>query len=281
MSMTVTLAILSAAFLHALWNFLVRKSDDKALGMAGVILGHVPLGVAGMLYAGLPSWEVWPLVMVSGGFHLCYQIFLLNAYRFGELTQVYPIARGSSPLIVTVVTVTVFSAELTTAHLMGITVISLTIIGHGLHQYRIVKASPTSLLLALLAGLCIAGYTMVDGHGTRQAGSALSFYGASTIMNALMFVPYLLMREKGTMTKLKQRDGIKLLVIGGTASYLAYATVLWAVLFAPIAVVSSLRETSVLFALLLGTVFLRERLTLAKIAMTVLVLTGIIILRLA
>jgi uncharacterized membrane protein len=281
MTATLTLAVLSAAFLHALWNFIVRKGDNMAFGMAGVILGHVVFAISGMTYAGLPPWESWGFIIVSGVLHLMYQVFLLNAYRFGELTQVYPIARGFAPLIITALSIAVLSVELSILHLVGITIISGTIIGHGLDQYRHHRADVNSLILALLAGFCIACYSIVDGYGTRIAGSALSFYGASTIINAILFIPYLLVFEKGVIGQLYKPEGLKILLLGGAASYLAYVTVLWAVLSAPIAVVSSIRETSVLFALLLGTMVLKERLTLGKIIMTVLILAGIVTLKMA
>lgn len=281
MTTTVAIAIFTAAFLHAFWNFIVRKTDNKALGMAGVILGHVILGLIGIAYAGWPPIKSLPFIVVSGIFHLMYQVFLLNAYRRGELTQVYPIARGTAPLIIAVLSITIFNVDLTPSHLIGISVISVSIITHGIIEYQRNHAHIKSLALAMMVGLCIASYSMVDGHGTRIAGSALSFYGASSLMNAIFFIPYLMVFEKGVMGKLLKPEGLKLLLIGGSASYLAYVMVLWAILSVPIAVVSSMRETSVLFALLLGVVVLKERLTIDKIMLSVGILAGIFILNMS
>ncbi len=279
MSIFIILAILFAAFLHACWNFLVRSSDDKAFGMAGVIFGHVLLGVPIMLYVGLPPiTSIW-FIVASGFFHLLYQVFLLNAYRFGELTLVYPIARGVAPLIITLISVLFLSVALSPSSILGIGIICTTIIIHGFVQFRAHNSSLNSLWLALLAGIAIAAYSIIDGYGTRITGSAMSFYGASTVMNAILFIPYLMIAEKGVMSKLLTPAGIKLMVVGGAASYTAYIIILWAVLSAPIAVVSSLRETSVLFALLLGTVILKERLTMSKIVMTIAILSGVVVLR--
>ena len=248
--------------------------------MSGVILGHAPLGVAGILYAGMPPYESWGFILASGLVHVFYQIFLLNAYRFGELTQVYPIARGSAPLIITLASVAFLSVELSLGSILGIFIISGTIIIHGISQYRGQSAHPKSLYLALLAGFCIAGYSIIDGYGTRISGSALSFYGASTVVNALLFIPYILTVEKGVLRQLTHGEGLKIFFIGGIASYLAYIAALWAVLTTPIAVVSSMRETSVVFALLLGTLILNEKITAAKIAMTFFILLGVVVLRL-
>ena len=101
MDISIVLVVLGAAFLHAFWNFLVRGTHDKALGMAAVMFGHLPLAFIGLFYAGLPPEGAWPYVMASAVLHLGYQVFLLNAYRFGELTQIYPVARGASPLLIT------------------------------------------------------------------------------------------------------------------------------------------------------------------------------------
>ena len=104
MDISVVLVVLGAAFLHAFWNFQVRSTEDKALGMAAVMFGHLPLAIIGLAYVGLPPMGAWPYVFVSAVLHLGYQVFLLNAYRFGELTQIYPVARGASPLLITVFT---------------------------------------------------------------------------------------------------------------------------------------------------------------------------------
>ena len=104
MDVGVILVVLGAAFLHAFWNFQVRGTEDKALGMAAVMFGHLPLAIIGLAYVGLPVSGSWPYVIVSAMLHLGYQVFLLNAYRFGELTQIYPVARGASPLLITLFT---------------------------------------------------------------------------------------------------------------------------------------------------------------------------------
>ena len=94
MELCVVAAVLGAAFLHAFWNFMVRRADDKALGMASVMIGHVPLAVLALLWMGLPSLASAPYVLMSAVLHVGYSVFLLHAYRFGELSEIYPIARG-------------------------------------------------------------------------------------------------------------------------------------------------------------------------------------------
>ena len=105
-------SVLSAAFLHAFWNFQVKDTPNKAMGMAAVMFGHLPLAGVGLLYSGLPSLEAAPYLVASAFLHLGYQVFLLNAYRFGSLTSIYPIARGMAPLLITLVSILILNEML-------------------------------------------------------------------------------------------------------------------------------------------------------------------------
>ncbi|ADE40334.1 DMT family transporter [Candidatus Puniceispirillum marinum] len=280
MDFTVIVVVLLAAFLHAFWNFQVRGSDDKALGIGAIMIGHLPLAIAGLLFVGLPPVSSWPYLLGSAVFHLGYQVFLMNAYRHGELTQIYPIARGVAPLLITLVSMLVIKSDFSQQQLVGITMVSGGIILHGIFQFHRTQTPLTGLALALITGCFIAGYSLVDGHGTRHAGSALSFYGMVTIINGVVFMVYLRLFYPGVLSRIST-EGRKILLIGGNLSYIAYVLVLWACLSAPIAVVSALRETSVIFALLLGTMLLKEKLTAMKIVVTIIILAGVITLRLA
>ena len=280
MDVTVVAAVLAAAFLHAFWNFQVRGTADKALGMAAVMFGHLPLAWVAMLFSGLPAFESWPYVFGSAVLHLGYQIFLLNAYRFGELTEIYPIARGASPLLITLFTMLALPGTLVPMEILGVIMVSGAIITYGVAQYRRAAVGLTGILLACATGCFIASYSIVDATGTRIATSAIAYYGASTSLNALLLAAYLQVFHPGVLRRC-YHGAPRTFIYGGTASYLAYVTVLWACLYAPVAVVSSLRETSVLFAVGLGVVFLKERLTWFKIGIILLIFSGVIVLRLA
>jgi drug/metabolite transporter (DMT)-like permease len=276
----VVIAVLGAAFLHAFWNFQVRGTSDKALGMAAVMFGHLPMAVVGTCFVGLPPASAWPYVLVSAFLHLGYQVFLLNAYRFGELTEIYPIARGASPLLITVFTMVVFPGALVIGEIVGILMVSGAIIAYGVAQYRREQVRLTAILLACATGFFIASYSLVDAAGTRIAESAAAYYGASTSANAILFALYLVWFHPGVLRK-SYIGAPRTFIYGGAASYIAYVTVLWACLHAPVAVVSSLRETSVLFAVGLGVVFLKERLTVFKLSIIVLIFAGVVTLRMA
>ena len=280
MDTLVLAAVLLAAVLHAFWNFQVRGSVDKAVGLGAVVVGHLPIAIISLAFVELPSLSSWPFIVASAGLHLGYQIFLMHAYRFGELTQIYPIARGSAPLIIAVVSLLFLQTPVTSAEIIGILMVSGGIILHGIFQFHHAKAPLTGLVLALITGCFIAGYSLVDGYGARHASTGFGYFAVLTILNALVFAVYLRLFHPGVLSRLPH-EGRRTMVIGGTLSYFAYGLVLWAVLSAPIAVVSALRETSVLFALILGTIFLRERLTAMKIAVTLVILAGVVVLRLA
>ena len=280
MEISVIFVVLGAAFLHALWNFQVRGTEDKALGMAAVVFGHLPLAITGLAYAGLPPAAAWPYLIASAVLHLGYQVFLLNAYRFGELTQIYPVARGASPLLITLFTMITVPGILQAMDLLGIVLVSGAIMAYGIVQYRSNSVAFNGIVLAFVTGFFIASYSIVDAVGARITQSAISFYGVSTTANALFFAVYLFRFHPNVMGRI-HRDAPRTFFIGGNASYFAYVAALWACLSTPVAVVSSLRETSVLFAVGLGVIFLREKMTPLKTTITFTIFCGVIILHMA
>jgi drug/metabolite transporter (DMT)-like permease len=279
MSTLLIFSVLSAAFLHAFWNFQVKDTPNKAVGMAAVMFGHLPLAGIGILFSGLPSLEAAPYLFASAFLHLGYQVFLLNAYKFGSFTNIYPIARGMAPLLITLVSILILNEMLELSQILGIVLISTAIIGFGITQYRLSNAELTGLMLACATGCFIAGYSVIDAIGTRIAGSAIAFYGVSTFSSAILFAIYLQITNPGVLFSF-HKEARSTLIFGGTASYLAYVIVLWACLHAPVAVVSSLRETSLLFAIILGAVLLKEKITVFKMIMIASILCGIFLLRL-
>lgn len=278
MDISVIFAVLGAAFLHAFWNFQVRGTEDKALGMAAVIFGHLPLAIIGLIYVGLPVSGSWPYVIVSAVLHLGYQVFLLNAYRFGELTQIYPVARGAAPMLITLFTMITVPGILQTMEVIGVIMISSAIMTYGIVQYRTKSVGLTGIILAIITGFFISSYSIVDAEGTRITQSAISYYGATTTANAILFALYLLWFQPSVFGRIF-RDALNTFIIGGNASYFAYVIVLWACLSTPVAMVSSLRETSVLFAVGFGVLFLKEKMTLLKISITLIIFCGVIVLR--
>lgn len=280
MSLNVIIVVLIAALLHATWNFLVKRSADTYQGMSSVVMGHIPFGIAALFIAPPISSSSVVYVVIGAILHTGYQLFLLNSYRLGDLSQVYPMARGGAPLIIAVISVLFLgvhydSFEIAALLIIGTGVISLAFVG-GLSK---IDTGVTSSLLAGITGAFIAGYSLIDGLGAREAGTALGFYGWVTIINAIMFSLVIRSVRPGLVSQIFTRY-LSATLFGGGASFLAYALVVWAFTQAPIALVASLRESSIIFASLLGVAVLKERFTLLKIIAIFLTLVGIGFLRL-
>lgn len=280
MSLTVFLAVIGAALLHATWNALLKGGSDKTLGMVAVSVGHIPVAVVSLFFVPMPAPESYPYILAGTLLHLGYQVFLLNSYRIGDLTQVYPIARGSAPLIVALVSVAGLGVAFEGVEILAILVIVAGIMSVGLIRQSDGGRNGKAALLALITGTFIAGYSLVDGLGARVAGTSLGYFSWVAIGTAILMVAYTRVAAPGTLRALPG-PGRRMFLIGGSASFIAYAIVTWAFTQAPIALVTALRETSIAFALLIGVVVLKERLTRPKLLATGAIVIGAMLLRLA
>lgn len=278
MSGTVFAVVLLAAALHAVWNALVKGGADKAAAMGAVILGQGAAGAALLPFATLPGVESWPWLLAGVALHLGYQLFLIQSYRFGDLTQVYPIARGVAPLLVAGASALLLGVRFSQVELLALAMISVGIASISLVRRGDGVLQGKAAMLALVTGVFIAAYSIVDGQGARIAGTALGFYGTLSALNALAFAGIVRLARPGLLTRAAALR--RHLVLGGGASFTAYVLVVWAFTQAPIALVTALRETSIVFALLIGVFVLRERLNLARVLSTAITLSGAILLRL-
>lgn len=280
MSNIVFLIVIGAALLHASWNALIKSGADKRLSMGALVLGHFPIAVIAIAFVPLPKVESWPYIIAGIALHMGYQLFLLQSYKIGDLTQVYPIARGSAPLIVTIVSVGFLGVALTSLQISAVIFIGLGILSLGLVRRADGMQNTKAALLALGTGGFIASYSLVDGLGARLAGTSLGYYSYLSIGNCVCMAIYLSATGKGTFKAILTK-GRTAFIVGGSASFLAYAMVTWAFTQAPIALVTALREVSIVFALLIGVFLLKERLNIIKVISTLLTLIGVIFLRLS
>ena len=278
MTATVFFAVIGAAMLHATWNALVKGGADKRVTMAAVVLGHLPFAAVILPFVPLPAVESLPYLIAGILLHAGYQLFLFQSYQKGDLTQVYPIARGSAPLIVALVSVVFLGVHLSPVELLAITIIGAGILSLALVRRADGNRNGNAAMLALVTGCFIASYSLVDGLGARLAGTALGFYGWLTIGNVIVMAVFLMIKSPQVFGGIL-RTGRGVFVIGGGASFAAYAIVIWAFTQAPIALVTALRETSIVFALIIGVFFLKERLDLAKVVSTMTTLLGVALLR--
>jgi drug/metabolite transporter (DMT)-like permease len=271
--------VLLAALLHASWNFLVKRTENKHLSMGAVVLGHTPFAVTVLLYAPLPRLQSLPYLVAGAILHTGYQLFLLNSYRIGDLSQVYPLARGVAPLMVAGISYVFLGVELAPLELAAI-----ILIGTGIMSLTLVRRSDglrnsRAAALAITTGGFIAAYSLVDGFGARQAGTPMGFYGWLSTLNACIFAAIMRINRPGLIKKVVIHKW-RLALAGGGASFCAYALVIWAFTLAPIAMVAALRETSIIFVLLLGVFALKEPLDLIKMLATMITLLGVGMLRL-
>ena len=284
MDINVFLAVIFAAFLHALWNSMVKSHEDKHVAVAAIVLGHIPASLVIILLLPMPTIESLPYIIASALIHQGYQWFLLTAYRHGDYTRVYPIARGTGPVVVTIVLLLFFGVKLSIYELLGIIVISIGILSlsaqdrHSFFPW-IARRNARAISFALLTGLFIGGYSIVDGYGARASLSPLSFMGWSFVVNALIFPILLKIMKQQSVVKRVFSEAKLLFWFGGTISYIVYAIVVWGFTQAPIPLVSALRETSVIIALLIGTIFLKERFTILKTLSVLVIFVGVILLK--
>ncbi|MGJ5620139.1 EamA family transporter [Sulfitobacter sp. MF3-043] len=280
LSSLVFTAVLCAALLHAVWNALVKGGADKRVNMACVVIGHTPAALIVLCLVPLPAFASWPYLIGGMLCHFGYQVFLLNAYNKGDLSQVYPIARGSAPLIVAAVSVFGLGVVLAPLELLAVAIIALGLMSMALVRQSDGTRNLPAARLALITGCFIASYSLIDGLGARVSGSPWGFYGLLGVLNAIVFTAYLAMTTPQVLRR-TFTSGLRIFFIGGTASFVAYSLVIWAFTQAPIALVTALRETSIVFALLIGVFFFRERMDLPKLIATFATLSGAALLRFA
>lgn len=283
----VVLAVLCGAILHAGWNALVKSSDDKQADTALVhVLGAlVALPVA--LWVGLPRPECWPFMAVSLVIHVGYYVALAGAYQHGELGLTYPIMRGVAPLLVALGSTALIGESPSAGAWLGIIGITVGVALVGLAHPGQALHRGKALAFAFANAAIIAAYTFVDGLGVRQAGPAvtevLSYVMWLFVLDGVSY-PLLLWWRRGPQGRqvlvAYARARWPLAAMGGAASIASYAIALWAMTRAPVASVAALRETSVLFATVLGTVMLKERFGAQRAIGACVIVGGVMALRL-
>ncbi len=251
---------LMAAALHALWNLLVKASDDQLVAAWTVVAGAAVLNIPVLAYTGLPDRSVWGLIAISVMVQVGYVLMLSLAYRLGDLSFVYPMARGSSPLLIAIVGVALLDDEITAVGWLGVLTVSAALI---LLAWR--RVDRAGLWAALATGLLIAAYTSVDAAAVRRQGAALAVIGVEFVLLAVVLgVVVLALRGPKAMLGMVEADWRKA-AIGGFASGAAYLLVMAAALSAPVGLVSGVRETSVIMAVVASRLLLHEEVTRSQL----------------
>lgn len=257
MSLQITAIVLLAAALHAGWNALIKISGDRIAVMALVTLAGSLFSLCFLPFLPAPSMQALPFLALSILLHTGYHFFLPIAYDHGDLGQVYPMARGFAPILITLGALVFAGETLAPLAFGGVLCLALGVMALTFDRSDGIAKNPKAVAYALGTGFCIACYTIVDGLGARQSGSALGFAVWLTVGDGLLTFLLALM-WKGRAIWRVARFNLKKGLAGGAMQVGAYWIVVCALTLAPMGMVSALRETSVLFAALLSTFLLKE-----------------------
>ena len=290
--LSVTLAVLAAAVTHAAWNAIAHGIKDQLLAFGLIGAGGIVVAIPLVILFPFPLSACWPYLLASVVIHVFYNLLLMRSYRHGAFGQVYPLARGTSPLVVTVLAA-VFAAERPSApQVAGVLVVSaglavLVLAGRRARPDAGARAGSgpragsgigrAALIAAVGTGLTIAAYTTVDGLGVRLSGSSVAYIGWLMLLESLCVPAWALARRRRDLVDVPWRVLASGLV-AGALSVLAYGLVLWAQTRGDLAPIAALRETSVIFGAIIGTLVFREPFGRWRIAATALVVIGVLLL---
>jgi drug/metabolite transporter (DMT)-like permease len=273
----VVLLVLLSALLHATWNAFLHLSEDRIWLLGMMAMPYIVISAIGVIVLPMPAPAAWPFIGASAVLECGYLLALIRAYRSGDFGQIYPIARGLSPMLVFVGALVFAHEALKPLAAFGVALVSLGIV--SLAFRRGMRFSGESVPFALLTGLFISTYSVVDGIGARVAGNGLSY---------IMWV-YLIWNIPQFLLAWHWRGGAKGLFIGrtvvikgitaGVLALGAYCLIIEAYRYLPIATVSALRELSSIFAVLIGCIFMGEKLTARRIVACALVTLGAVLIR--
>lgn len=270
--------VLGAAVLHASWNAFVKAVSDRLVTMATMNLTCAVAGLAIVPFVGLPAPEAWIWLLGSVVIHQGYYFCLLSAYREGDLSHVYPIARGSAPLLVALVSGPMMGEALSTGQIVGVTLVSLGIAAlMPLRGWTVARMKP--VLYALGTGATIAAYSVCDASGVRLAGDRIGYIAWLFVIDGLVCLAVAwAWRGRGFIGRLGHQFGQG--VFSGLMSMLGYGIVIWCYSQGAVATIAALRETSVVFAAFIGAYMLKEGFGWRRIAAASVVAGGVVVMNL-
>jgi drug/metabolite transporter (DMT)-like permease len=275
--LTVTFAVLAAAVTHATWNAIAHGIKDQTLAFALIGVGGIAVSIPLVIVAALPRSSAWPYLLASVTIHVFYNLLLMQCYRLGEFSQVYPLARGISPLVVTILAAVLVHEHLAIPQIGGVIIVSA---GLAFLVFAGRRPGRAAFLAAVGTGLTIAAYTTVDGVGVRLSHSPVGYIGWLMVLESLCVPMFAAARRRDVLLKQPPRILLSGLA-AGALSVLAYGLVLWAQTRGALAPIAALRETSVIFGAIIGTLVFHEPFGRTRIIATVLVVAGIVLLNVA
>ena len=278
LSLGVTLAVLGAALLHATWNAMVKSSRDIQLDLTIITFGAGVAALPLLFFVAPPARAAWPYLAATIVIHVGYYIAIVGAYRAGDLSHGYPIMRGVAPLLVALSAAAWFGEAPKPNIWAGILLICGGVLSLGLVGFHW-RDSRASTRWALANAVIIAVYTLVDAAGARASGSPEGYVVWLFVLDALPFPLMVLAQRRAALVQYATQYWVRGLV-GGALSGIAYGIALWAMTRAPVAAVAALRETSVIFAALIGAWLLKEGHIVRRLASAMVVVAGVVALKL-
>lgn len=269
----ITLLVLAAAFLHACWNALVKAGGDPLLTIATVSGVASLISAAIIPFAAPPARAAWPYLAAGVLAHNGFKIFLILAYRAGDLSRVYPLARGSAPLVVAAFSGLVAGESLSVGEMAGVGLVSAGLASLALEP-RAGRTDGVALACALATGAFIGAYTLIDGVGVRAAGSYLGYSAWLFLFDGMPMVALGLALRRQYLRGFF-RGGMLPAIAAGSLSLLAYFVVIWALQQGAMAPIAALRETGVIFAAVIGRVALKEPFGTRRVVAAALVAVGV------
>jgi drug/metabolite transporter (DMT)-like permease len=269
--------VLLSALMHAGWNFIAKLGDDRLVAMAIMKVPNLLVALAIIAFVGLPAPESWPYLLASWVVNCTYFYFLIRAYH-GDLSLAYPVARGSAPLLVLVLSAVAAREIPTPLGIAGVLLISIGIFALAMRRDA-TKQHYATLLWAGGVGLAIALYTVIDGLGGRRSGNTVGYVAVLSSLTAIAVCGTAFAKRGRAVTaalRLHWKHGLA----GGTLMLLAYMIVVYAMTLAPMAQIAALRESSVIFAAILGVIVLKEPFGVRRVIASTAVAAGIALLAL-
>lgn len=272
MSLDVMLVVLLSALLHAGWNALVRSAADKFQSTLLIVFGAGIMGLLLLPGLPLPAAPSWPYLIASGLIHVVYFSLVALSYRGAGLSLAYPVMRGSAPVLAALAAFLLLGESPSAGSWAGIGLICCGVLVLAGAAWNSVH--PAAVGFALGNACVIAAYTLLDGQGARLSGHALSYTAWVFLLTALLMLILALVLRGRTVLHAGGPGAWRTALFGGLGTLAAYSLVLWAMTRAPIATVAALRETSIVFAALIGLLFLKEPMGRWRLASILMVCAG-------
>ncbi|MBX4936826.1 EamA family transporter [Rhizobium binae] len=278
MPLDVILLVLFGALLHATWNAIVKAGSDKSLDAALISAGGAVSALPFLAFLPLPQNAAWPFIGASAILQFVYFQLVAAAYRAGDIGLVYPLMRGCAPLLIAATSGVVLREDLSGAALAGVMTISAGVLTLALEARR---GSDRAVVLSIANAFVIACYTYVDGIGARLSGNAVSYTLWMSLLPPVLLFGWAASRRGSQAVLRHVRRNWWRGLIGGAGSIASYGLALWAMTKAPVATIAALRETAIVFALVISVAVFKEKAGAWRYVAGVVIAAGVLVLRLA